>query len=285
MVHKMVKKSEFAELAGISPSAATKVCKSTLAGAMVGKRVDLNHSEVVKYLERKDLDKIVPTTVGMDPLYEKVVQHCQLTRKYSANSIKHEFKIGFPRAKAMVEVMAATGMIPSKSDKSVKAPPVEMKQPALRTPSGQEAGRTTKKQEAMQALESGLTIHEVPEDIQAFADMTIRELIQRFGTDTAFCDWLKATKSIEDINEKRLKNAVTQGELVSRELIKVGVIEPIDACHIKLLTDGAKTISRRVMAMHSAERGLDEVEDFVKDQITSFIRPVKAKVARNLKNA
>jgi hypothetical protein len=37
--------------------------------------------------------------------------------------------------------------------------------------------------------------------------------------------------------------------------------------------------------MHSAERPLDEIEKFVAEQITSFIKPVKAKVARALKNA
>ena len=89
--------------------------------------------------------------------------------------------------------------------------------------------------------------------------------------------------AIEDINEKRLKNAQTKGELVSRELVKLGVIDPIDAAHIKLLTDGAKTIARRVTAMHDAGRPLDDVEKFVKNQITSFIRPIKAKVARALK--
>jgi hypothetical protein len=123
-------------------------------------------------------------------------------------------------------------------------------------------------------------IHEVPADIEAFADMTLRELIERFGTETAFCDWLKATKEIESINEKRLKNAQTMGDLVSRDLIKVGIIEPIDSAHIKLLTDGAKTISVRAIALHEAGKSSGEIEKFVSEQMTSFIRPVKSKVSR-----
>ena len=54
---------------------------------------------------------------------------------------------------------------------------------------------------------------------------------------------------------------------------------------IKLLTDGAKTIARRGTAMHDAGRDMLEIEKFVADQITSFIRPVKAKVARALRDA
>ncbi len=146
---------------------------------------------------------------------------------------------------------------------------------------GAAAAKETKKREAAKDDQ----ILEFPADIQSFADMTLRELIDRFGTDARFVDWLSATQKIEAINEKRLKNAATEGELVSRELIRVGIIEPIDACHIKLLTDGAKTIARRATAMHSAEKPLEDIEKFVKDQITSFIRPVKAKVARALKNA
>lgn len=137
--------------------------------------------------------------------------------------------------------------------------------------------------EKRKAEASTLTI-EVPEDITEFADMTLRDLMSQFGTDTRFLDWLKATKEIEMINEKRLKNAITKGELVSRELVKSGVIDPIDSAHIKLLTDGAKTITRRTTAMHDAGRSLDEIEKFVVDQISSFIRPMKAKIARTLQN-
>ena len=91
-------------------------------------------------------------------------------------------------------------------------------------------------------------------------------------------------KTIEEINEKRLKNAATQNELVSRHLIKVGVIEPIETAHIKLLTDGSKTIARRSLAMAGAGRSVEDIERFVSNQITSFIKPIKAKVTRTLKN-
>ena len=124
----------------------------------------------------------------------------------------------------------------------------------------------------------------VPEYIGDLADMTLRELIMQFGTDVRFVDWLKATKEIEMINEKRLKNAESEGTLVSRHLVKVGIIEPLESAHIKLLTDGVKTIARRSVALHDSGRSLSEIEAFVADQISSFIRPVKAKVKRALKN-
>jgi hypothetical protein len=108
--------------------------------------------------------------------------------------------------------------------------------------------------------------------------------VTKFGTDVALLDFLKATKAIEDIYEKRIKNAKASGELVDREQIKIGVFEPINTAHIKLLTDGSKTIAVRTKAMLDAGRDLGEVEAFITKQISSFIKPMKAKVARTLKN-
>jgi membrane carboxypeptidase/penicillin-binding protein len=172
--------------------------------------------------------------------------------------------------------MAASGLVPEKGETIVITPPPEK----IVHVRGTAAAKETRKREA---VDDDVVI-EIPDNIQAFADMTLRDLIEKFGTDTRFVDWLSATQKIEAINEKRLKNATTEGTLVSRTLVRTGIIEPIDACHIKLLTDGAKTIARRVTAMHSAKRPLDDIEKFVAEQITSFIRPVKAKVSKALKN-
>lgn len=296
MVKKTLNKSEFAALAGVSAAAVTKACKAGLQPALSGKRIDIDHPAAVEYLEKQDRAKTPEAAPGIDPMYEEAVRTCQESGRYTISGLQRALRIGFRRASKIFQIMQGAGVVPNKP---TAAPPIPIEKPEDRpTPvlpprkaSGQEAQRTTKKQEALAALApaddlaTGDIIHEVPEDIQAFADMTLRELIQRFGTDTAFCDWLKATKDIEHINEKRLKNAATKGELVSRHLIKIGIIDPIDSAHIKLLTDGAKTIARRATAMHGAGRPLEDVEEFVKDQITSFIRPIKAKVARTLKNA
>ncbi len=123
------------------------------------------------------------------------------------------------------------------------------------------------------------------DDIRDVLHLTLGEIVQRHGTCTQFKAWIDAKKTIVDVQTRVVKLAVLEKTLVSRDLIKVGVIDPIDAAHRKLLTDGAKTIARRVTAMNSGGRPLEDCEDFVKDQIASFIRPMKAKVARSLKSA
>ncbi len=294
MVKKLVSRAEFARQAGVSAAAVTKACNNILKDAVDGKRIDAAHPSAVSYLEIKLRDQTPPPASGLDAIYEEAVEHCRTVDRYSVSGLQRHFKIGYNRAHRIITTMRANGLIPEGRDPTkpggLKNPEpvviqageieaaVEKLQPHVR---GTAAVKAAKKRQADQDDE----IFEIPEDIQAFADMTLRELIEKFGTDTRFVDWLSATQKIEAINEKRLKNATTEGELVSRKLVRTGIIEPIDACHIKLLTDGAKTIARRATAMHSAERPLEDIEKFVADQITSFIRPVKAKVARALKNA
>lgn len=125
---------------------------------------------------------------------------------------------------------------------------------------------------------------DVPDNMQEFADMTIREVVTKFGTDYRMVDYLRALKEIETIDANRVKNAKARGELVHRDLIVKGVLEPIDSAHRKMLTDGAKTIARRSVAMIGAGKDADELEKFIAEQVTSFIKPAKAKIKRALEN-
>lgn len=119
-----------------------------------------------------------------------------------------------------------------------------------------------------------------PRDLE---NMTLPQLCDIFGTDENFKHWTEARKKLTEIRKNELANAQKAGELVSRDLIKVGIIEPIDAAHINLLTDGAKTISVRAIAMHEAGKSQQDIEAWISDQMTSFIRPVKGKVELAMK--
>ena len=47
-------------MAGVSPAAITKACKRALKPALIGKRIDLDHPTVVKYLAGKGVDATSP---------------------------------------------------------------------------------------------------------------------------------------------------------------------------------------------------------------------------------
>lgn len=305
MPKKLLTRSAFARLAGVNPSTTTRLCKTLLAPAWNGKHIDAAHPAAVAYLKKREdaptpSDEPAPAT-GIDPMYEPAVKFCADGARYSISSIQREFRIGYNRAKRIIETMKANGVIPENTDPAtgkVNTPTYteeEFKEklatvtPKLR---GNAAANQTKKSLALAEanarqeadINAGM-LHEVPEDIQAFADMTLRELIERFGTDTAFIDWLKATKSIEDINEKRLKNAQTKGELISRKLVKDHVIDTFNSAHLRLMKDGSKSIAAGVVSKHAGGADLPEVEAYVSDIVGSFIKPIKNKISRVLKNA
>lgn len=121
-------------------------------------------------------------------------------------------------------------------------------------------------------------------NITEYLDLTLRELISRFGTDVRFVDWLKAVKSIEDINEKRLKNAITESGLVNIKLVKNFVLDPMNSMHIKLLGSGSKTLSLRIKAKVEAGDTEYEIEKLISRHIAGFIKPLKAKIKKLLKN-
>jgi hypothetical protein len=194
-----------------------------------------------------------------------------------------------------MKVIAAAGLVP---DDPEPQPEVKVSSPVRKkAPSGQRAVRDAKKKKNLNRLNSkakikgpqqddddeGLT--EIPDDIKAFLDLTLRELMHRFGTDIAFVDWLSATQKIEVINEKRLKNAQTEGELISRDLVKTNVVDRIDGVFVRMLTDGVKTISSRSHAIAKSGGSVDDVRKLVEDQLGSFIRPAKVKMARALRDA
>lgn len=124
----------------------------------------------------------------------------------------------------------------------------------------------------------------VPSEMEAFADMTIREVVKRFGTDYRMVDYLRALKEIETIEATRVKNARAKGELVHRDLVTRGILDPIDTCYRKMLSDGAKTIARRSVALVGSGADADELEKFVAEQLSSFIRPTKAQIKRALEH-
>lgn len=281
MVKKFISKADLARLCNITGAVITRHVKGDLKDAVEGRRINVNHPSVQKFI--KDREPQGPAQ-GIDPLYQNAIDFCTSQNEFSANAVRRGLKIGMARATRIFAMMHAAGII--KPAKKVPPPPPPLSK-------GIQSTTKTKKHHALAALnervddaslEHGTMIHEIPEDIKAFIHMTLEQIIKRFGTDTAFCDWLKAVKSIEDINEKRLKNATTRGELVSRDLVKVGVIDQINTTFQKLLTDGAKSITVKITTMTKAGMGLNECEKTVVDQIESFIRPAKTKMIRNLKN-
>jgi len=156
--------------------------------------------------------------------------------------------------------------------------------PAKKRPQKPEMQSSAQRKPSARNQKAAEKVPAVPVDITEFWHLTLSEICLIYGTDTRFADWLRASRDIESIHEKRIKNAKAKGELVHRDLVKIGIIDPINAAHIKILTAGAKTIAVRLEAMAKAGSTQEEMEALVQDLLSSFIKPVKDKVHRALKN-
>jgi len=277
MGKKLITRSQFAELAGVRPPSITKVCKTRLREACEGKRIDANHPAALAYLEDKAKEQAAPVAPGIDPRYEEAINACEEVGRYSINTIQKKLGVSFERARGIFETMKATKVVPSKeAQKKARQneEPEKAAEPKLR-------GHASIREEKKQAKP---IVETVPEHIQEFADMSLRTLIQKFGTDLRFLDWLKSIKTIEEIEEKRIKNASASKELVSRKLIRVGILDPIEATHRKLLADGPKRIAARVKALTAAGAEVNEIEKFISEEITSFLQPMKSKVTKAMRD-
>jgi hypothetical protein len=122
-------------------------------------------------------------------------------------------------------------------------------------------------------------------DISRYADMTLRTLVDSFGSVRALKDWLEALKKIEDIREKRLNNEEVQRHLISRELVKTHVFGFLEAGNRRLLGDTPKTIARRLYALARSDQPIEEGEKLVREIIGSQLNPQKERVSKLLREA
>lgn len=126
------------------------------------------------------------------------------------------------------------------------------------------------------------TLAGLPEEIRDLQHLSLRDLVGMFGTSQSMVNFLNAVKILENIHAKRLENAEKESRLVSRDTVEKYVIGPIDNAHKRLLTDGARTISKQVHTMALAGRSAEDCEKYVNSRLTSFIKNAKNKSSKAL---
>ena len=273
MSNSLISKAAFSRRAGVDPSRVTRLVADggRLAAALVGKRIDFDHPEARAYMAERNEGRSAITESGTDIDYDKAVAACRQKGSWSTGTIRASIGCGSGRAKKIQDVMKATGVYGSVA--TSKAPPVTVPMPAKK--------RGSRRRSPAKAPSDGPI--EIPPRIVEFLEWTLREVIEKFGTDDAFVNFLKATKVIEDIEKSRIANAEKAGTLVSRKLVKVGFIDAVNSTHRRILSDGVKRIAAEVFEMCEAGQDVREAEAFVMSQIQSYIRPMKDKIAQRMK--
>ena len=109
----IMKRTDFAALAGVNPSAVTRACLTRLRDALIGKRIDAAHPCAIAYVKEKQAARTaVADNNGLDPIYYEAVAWCHRVQRYSSRGLRDNFKIGAVRATAIIQLMRAAGEIP-----------------------------------------------------------------------------------------------------------------------------------------------------------------------------
>lgn len=273
-------------MAKVSHSTITRAAAKVLSDAMEGELVDAAHPAALAFLQRQELAKLPSPLPGVDARYEEALAHCQEVGRWTASAVQRGLKIGYGRASKIFAMMQATGVVPKKEEEEVhevpESAPAEPK--VQETPKKPYVRGYAAKKLKEQAQEPDKPPVPVPEFIQPFAHKSLTELVDTFGTDTRFETWLNSLQKIAGVQEKRLKNAKTEGELVGRNLVTVGIFDHIDAAFTRMLTDGRQTIAARAHTITKAGGTIPDVDKMVGDQLSSLIKPAKDRMIKALKN-
>ncbi len=120
---------------------------------------------------------------------------------------------------------------------------------------------------------------------EELGDLTLREIVERFGTVRAYQKILEAHVKREQALKNRIANAIKLGDLVARSLVQTHVLAFIDGVFKRLLSDSPKTLVKRVYELAQSGTPIEDAERFAREHISSQLNPLKATAERVLRNA
>jgi hypothetical protein len=121
---------------------------------------------------------------------------------------------------------------------------------------------------------------ELTKEFEKYADLTLRDTVERFGTFRAMRDMAEVLKKIEDIRGKRLANDETEGHLVSREAVRTYIVGAIHSVLERLLRDTPRTVAQRLYVMAKSDAPLEDGEALARDLIGSTLKPAIEQASR-----
>ena len=120
-------------------------------------------------------------------------------------------------------------------------------------------------------------------DAERFADMTLRQVAQDWGTWDQFIGVVDAVKKLATIREKDDKHAEFEGAVISRELVATHVFSYLEKLHRRFLGPVPKTVVRKAIA--GAKAGVDgeELEAKARELMGAELAAARDSIARTLR--
>lgn len=116
-----------------------------------------------------------------------------------------------------------------------------------------------------------------------YLDMTVRELIARYGTQSQFKDLAAAVKNLIQMRGYEEEQARKRGEYIHRAHAEK-LVAMIDGMQKALLTDAVSNMANKAMVQARADADKTDVERSMRDTISRVIKLSKTQIVRSLRD-
>jgi len=85
-------------------------------------------------------------------------------------------------------------------------------------------------------------------DMTRLENLTVKEIVMKFGTVQGFKQWVDALRSISDYQYRDIRIQESRGDLIPRAVVESQVFPLIDVCFQRLVTDMPDTLCKQIIA-------------------------------------
>jgi len=119
-------------------------------------------------------------------------------------------------------------------------------------------------------------------DIDGLEDLTLREIVMRYGSIDGFKRYVESLKSISDFNLRDMKMKTHRGELVQRDLVVGTLIPLIDVAYQRLVSDVPAAITQQIIARveSGGEDMIGDSEKIIRDAVSRVLKNTKSSIMK-----
>lgn len=115
-------------------------------------------------------------------------------------------------------------------------------------------------------------------------DWTLRQVLNKFGSDVKMVDFLRARKLVAEIQEKELKIKLARGEMVKRSILDA-VLIPINRMCTQLVRDVPKSLSVRIPQLAESGKSTQELEVVIERDLSKIVKSAKTMIKKEADKA
>jgi len=123
------------------------------------------------------------------------------------------------------------------------------------------------------------TTTEMPYELRDLENMTVREVVMKFGSVDGFKRFVDSLKNIAEYKHRELRVRQQRGDLIEREKVAGLVFPLIDVAFARLVSDVPESVSKMVVARCEAG-GPETTAD-----VMALIRDANSRVLKNMKQS